>query len=228
MAVAFDATSNGNGGGVTSITWTHTVTSSGSNLGLLIGVSENNTSDHISTVKYNSISCTRILINNSANFLSSIWKKIGPSTGANSVTVTFTSISQAQCGACSFTGCDQVTMIDGQQSATATSTTASVSVTSTATGMIMDNVACDNNASTLTVGGSQTQRWNVTEDADVIGGGSTKVNAGATTMSWTLGASKQWVECAVSIFAAAATDFSSFEFDYSYSPDKNIRRGFRT
>ena len=58
-------------------------------------------------------------------------------------------------------------------------------------------------ASSITVGGGQTQRWNVGESA-IDGGGSSEPGAATVTMSWALsGAPYQWAIAAVSLKPAS-------------------------
>src|SRR5438093_5961077 len=64
--------------------------------------------------------------------------------------------------------------------------------------MVFDTVAVDKAAS-ISVGGSQSQRWNVHPDAFTNGAGSNKAGASTVTMSWTWAGAQNWSIGGVSI-----------------------------
>jgi hypothetical protein len=87
-----------------------------------------------------------------------------------------------------------------------TSTTASVVVSSAAGEVVIDAVAANGDAVSLTAAGGQSVLWNTgtgTAGGNVRGGSSTKPGAASVTMVWTLAASKPWAIGAISLKPAS-------------------------
>ncbi len=194
-AVAFDAASSGSDSASTTVTVSHT-TGSGSNRALIVGVSCNHTVEAraIPTgVTYDGSAMTLFgsatRSGTGANFIGvSLWYIKAPSTGANDIVATFTSVvKEAVVGGVSVTGARQdpptgVAVLDDN----AASTSASITLLSGPDDLVIDVLSLDSEgvSQTATVGASQTSRWN-TDDDDILGAGSTESGAdGTTTMSW--------------------------------------------
>jgi hypothetical protein len=216
MALAFDAASTAKiSNNATTITWSHTCT--GSELGLLVGVSyRNDVAQTITGVTYNGVAMTSVgTIANGGTVAVDIWKLSAPASGAHNVVVTFSAnVGRAVTGAVSFTGAHQTTasLTGTFASATGTSTAPSVAVTSAAGEIVLDTVGINSSTVDATVGAGQTSLWNdVTANggADKEGAGSTEAGAASVTMSWTTGSSHVWAIGGVSVVPAVAAAAST-------------------
>lgn len=117
MAIARDATSQGNVNPGTSLTVSHVCT--GSNLLLLVHVLTNNTNEAIITgVTYNGVSMTKIKTQVSETTLryGYIYGLLAPSTGANNVVVSASSSSVIGAQCVSYTGVKQSGLPDASNS----------------------------------------------------------------------------------------------------------------
>ena len=201
MAVAFDATANANGNGVTSLSFSHTCT--GSDLCLVVG-SGSSSPGTITALTYAGAALTLIGALTSSNTFQRVeqWRRIAPATGANTVAVTYDVANQCVAGSISFTGVDQATPVAGYASATGLSTTPSVTVTSAVGNMVVDATVIDDGTA-VTPGAGQTERWDVQAGAiGVRGSGSTEAGAVSVVMDWT-SLSVDWTTNGCSVQAAA-------------------------
>ena len=191
-AIAFDATSESS---CTSdalspyvISWSHTVT--GTNTLLVVGVSTANQDNTISSITYNSVALTLIRtdVNAGAN-LSSLWYLVNPSTGANTITVTFgESISTAYAAAVSLTEVNQSNPLDAENG---TSADGADSITTTVTTVadnawLVDMVTKESSVGPLVAGTNQTDRnqANCTTQDSGISSVNGKTPAGGEAMDW--------------------------------------------
>jgi len=231
QGIAFDAASSADTGTGTasSLTWSHTIGSSGTNRVLIVGVSiRNNSSQTVSGVTYSGTSLSMIgQTTNSTNSRVEIWRLIAPATGAHNVVVTLSAAARFVGGAASFTGVSQTaTLAFGSYfSATGNTTTPTVNVTGVAQAQLVVDTIANANLGTATaapcVGAGQTQRWsdrttNGTAGNNTPGAGSTEsgpVGGGTVTMSWRLeGCSgsnnRQWAIGAVALKRGAVITLS--------------------
>jgi hypothetical protein len=131
MAIAFDASTDGNFTSGTSRTFSHTCT--GSDRILFVQAIINTNSDIVTGVTYNGVSMTQVAtVSPNANRRIYLYYLIGPNTGANNVVIT-TSVSAAIGGnAASYTGVAQSgTIIDVSTTATDTSSPVDTTLTTT-------------------------------------------------------------------------------------------------
>jgi hypothetical protein len=215
VAVAFDATANTSGVGVSSLTFAHTCT--GSSLLLVVGVTWTDTSisgASLTGITYNGVAMTQLKTLMAGIATDEVWYLIAPATGAHNVVVTFTNVNPleapsttAVAGSISWTGVDQVTPLGTPVTATATSTAPSVTLTGvSASNFVFDSLdvaSAGSTQPTITVNASQIQRWQTKvggAGSRIAGAGSTKASAvGSVTMSWTLSASRTWGTIAVEV-----------------------------
>lgn len=211
MALAFDAASSFNETTVDGTsTWNHTC--SGSDRCLIVGVSHFSGAPRtISSVTYNGVAMTSLGKNDGNSGVASVelFKLVAPATGSNAILVTFSAAALMIGGGVSFTGADQTTPTGSAVSANdggGTASPATVNVSSAADEIVVDTVIVTDGAAavTVTVGGGQDQRWNLTESAAVMGGGSTEVGSATTTMSWTWTGAQAWSIIAVAVKPASA------------------------
>ena len=205
MALAIDAVTDAAGSGAGPFTWAHTC--AGSDRVLLVGISYYDSGDTVSAVTYNSVALTVVSSSTVSNgqYTSTMYRLIAPATGSNTVSVTFTgSVFDFGAGAVSFTGADQTTPLGTAVTATGTDTTPTVTVTS-ASGEIVVDALTIVHSGTLTVDGSQSQRWNSAGASGHIKyAGSTEAGAATTTMSWSNSTSQAWAISGVSVKPVAS------------------------
>lgn len=205
MALAIDAISSVHGTG-SSLTFAHTC--SGSNRLLVVWVSYFDSADAPTGATYNGVAMTAIPSSTAANGNYKIagFYLIAPATGTNNIVVSFSgAMSDMGAGAVSFTDADQTTPLGTAVTATGTNTTPSVTVTTSAGEIVVDGLVIVHGG-TLTVDGSQIQRWNsIASNGFQKYAGSTETAAGASTsMDWNNSSSQQWAIGAVPIKPVSA------------------------
>lgn len=205
MALAVDAVTDAAGSGAGPFTWAHTC--AGSDRVLLVGISYYDSGDTVSAVTYNSVALTVVSSSTVSNgqYTSTMYCLIAPATGSNTVSVTFTgSVFDFKGGSISFTGADQTTPLGTANTATGSSTNPSVDITSATGEIVLDNLVIVHSG-TLSVDGSQTQRWNGTGASGFIkGAASTEDGSTTTTMSWSNSTSQAWAISGVSVKPVAS------------------------
>lgn len=204
-ALAIDAVSSGAANGVTSLTYSHTV--SGSDRLLIVWVSWYHTIAFITGVTYNGVAMTEIPSGsaNSSNYQIAGYYLVSPALGTNNVVINFSqSIFGTGAGSLSFTGVDQTNPLGTAVAATGGTSTPSVTVSANAGEIVSDGLCIIHNG-TLTVGGGQTQQWNAIDSGGNIKyAGSTEAGAASTTMSWSNSTAQLWAQGAVPVKPAAS------------------------
>ena len=177
----------------------HTVTSSGSNRILIVGLNVEGLGA-INTVSYNGDAMTLIDSEDNGNSAHvSLWYLVNPDTGTHPVEISLAVATTVAAGAVSFTGVNQTDPINAFNGATGTSTAPAVSLTTTVDeAWIIDVVGT--NGGTVTPGTGQVERWNTIE-ATTRGAGSTEFtsSSGTFSMSWTKSASSNWAIVAAAL-----------------------------
>jgi hypothetical protein len=191
--IALDATSNSGAdqSNVSSISWSHTVTTSGTNLLLAVGVisdASGANASAVSGVTYNGVSMTLATVgadtSGTVRMRAYIFYLTAPSTGSNTIVVS-ASIGSSQHikgWAISLTGVNQSSPLDTSQSSHLNS---SASLTTTANNdWIVDCIGGADPASLSTSAG-QTSKWSQIGSLS-DGGGSVlgPVSPGSNTVSW--------------------------------------------
>lgn len=111
MAIAFDASSQGqNGGGLATLTFSHTC--SGSNRILFVNTGCHTSIATITGVTYNGVAMTSVHapITSPDNFYMQLWYLLAPATGANNIVVTASAADGIVGEAASYTGAAQTTL----------------------------------------------------------------------------------------------------------------------
>lgn len=210
MAVVFDNAVTAKGTGITSLTFSHTVT--GTNKGGVVGTGSSASGTVPSGVTWNGVAMTSIQSLTDPNFGNvtvSQWGLINPATG--NIVVSISPAQDLVVGSISMTGVDQTTLVTGTHKGTASGTTTAVSktITSAAGEMCVDVINWDTFTDTITasVGAGQTQRWqNFQAGGNTHTAGSTEAGAASVAMTWTLSAAVDaWVSAACSVNPSAAT-----------------------
>jgi uncharacterized repeat protein (TIGR01451 family) len=219
--VAVDsASSNGaelTGTGNPALTISHTTTTTGSNLLMLVGVSidiSRNTATAVTSVKNGTTALTLVGAHNDAGGTRrvEIWSLLAPATGTATVTVTVNIPSNTTegvaAGVVTFTGVDQSVPLGTFVSADGANVENSqLDVPSVVNGMILDTVAIGG-GETSTVAGPQVQEWNVntgnSNTRDVTASGSARTGAPSVPISEAFNNNTNWSLGAISINPTAA------------------------
>lgn len=156
----------------------------------------------ISSVTYNGVALT--FLNGASNVARlEFWYLIAPPTGANNVVITTNiAATSIQGGASSYYGVDQENPILNNNTAVGSSGALSVTVTSNPDDMVVD-AAGQGASSVLTVGGSQTQRWNDTAGINTMSGSDKEATSTSTTMTWSGSVSGRWISSALALSPVA-------------------------
>src|SRR5256712_3870456 len=113
-----------------------------------------------------------------------IYSLLNPTaTGSKTLRVSFTGGGTVVVGVTSFSGVHPTTPLGTFAGANGNGVTASVNVTSASREVVFDTVAVDVQATSLSVGASQTGRWDVGTGAAGRGAASTEPGAGSVTFS---------------------------------------------
>lgn len=220
MAVAFDAVSaNQNFGGASGLSWTHTNVGT-ANLYVRVTVPWTSAPSRptVDALTYDGVSMLANLVGNvqSATFQASlpgdasIWELPNPNTGAKTVALTWSAANAygGGAGSITYTGVDQSVPCSGTAvTANGTSTTPSVTVTSTTAGnMVGDCLASEGGSGSYTAPtAADTGRLSGIGTSGTQSGGAEDAAAGGSvTLNWTLNETRQWIQVAAEIMAAAA------------------------
>ena len=185
------------------ISFLHSVTTSGADRILIVGVSAEG-GETVDSVDYGGQPLIEIRTDDGGDALSSLWYLVDPPTGSNSVDVTFSADVEAIVGAMSFTCVHQTNPIDVDNGDTGSDDTPTVGLTTNVdNAWIVDVVGTVDGPLNPTV--PQTERWDILEGS-TAGGGSTRVTttSGPYTMIWdNVEGGEEW-----GISAAALTPIS--------------------
>ena len=187
-----------------SFSFPHTVTSSGSQLLLIVGVMTDSGATVSVTPTYAGQDMSPVISRTHASGKPrvEIWELVAPATGSNTVAVSLSSSDKAAVSAISFTGAYQTTPTEASLCAEGTSSSASVPIASATDDLVLDVMASQAPGSP-TVDPSQSQQWNVElgggGTSNHFGGGSTEAGAAPVSMDWSLGERKEWVVCGLNI-----------------------------
>lgn len=204
-AVALDVNTTASTTSTQSFSFSHTVTSSGSNVALFVRLAWLHSSGRtLTSIKYNGVTLTSVASQNANTVCSvAIQQLVNPATGANNVVVaTAGAPTEEVVVASSYTGVDQTTPGGTAVTATDTSTAPSVTVTGASGDIVIDMAAVGINL-TATVGSGQTQDVNINlNSGDIIGFGSREDGAASVVMDWSLSSSQNWAAAGVAVKAA--------------------------
>lgn len=193
MAVAYDAVSS-DAVAHSNASTSHTCT--GSDRYITAGGSGRQA---VSSSTYNSVSLSAL---GAEAFNSPVRARLyglaGPASGTNTLAMTFGGTYNVL-GGISFTGAGSAS---GYATNTGTGTATSLTVVSVATSLVVDCLDHGDDGNPTATGSGQTSRY-ATNNADAAGG-STKVGAASTAMSWSRPSSSVWATVGVSIDIPAA------------------------
>lgn len=202
MAIAVDSSVMSSSQSSSPITWNHTVTNSGANTFLVVGVATggNNVTQATTTaVAYKGVAMTKATVveRTLASLVKSevsIWMLANPSTGTNQVSASITGIADAVGNSVSYTGANQTNTADATSSIVGSSTgSQSFTVTTVASNCWIYALGMNAAVSGPTLTANQTARGSQTmaTAAPTIATGedtNAAVASGANTMGFTVGA----------------------------------------
>lgn len=202
MAIAFDASSTATTGSYsTSMSWSHTCTGTGTTGVLMVSVMElgDGVAPSVVTgITYNGVALTKVNSAVQGTVQAELWYLKAPATGAHTIAVTFGGTNNGwQHGvAGSYTGVDQTTPIEANNTGTGGTTSVSSSVTTLTNGAwVVDAFGKYDTAGTPSPGASQTQRARASGGSSGWGvwvgqSSQSQATAGSTTNSWSWTGSK--------------------------------------
>jgi hypothetical protein len=204
VAVEVDAVSTSPGGDKKVETWTHTVTASGADRIIVVGVAFQEVPDKgVDKVTYGGQTLTRAgRVNRGSDAGSEIFYLTDPPTGNNTVKVTMKEKVKLRCGAISFLNVNQATPYGVFYSDTGLSKTPELNIAGVNhCRVVFDHIAVKNYPS-ATAGANQIRRWHAVSPSDIRTAASTEkapVGGGTVTMSWTLSEPKEWALGAIDL-----------------------------
>jgi hypothetical protein len=207
LPVHNNSSSAGNAG-ASSLSWTHTC--SGTDRYLKVGVSIASSTVVVTGVTFNGdpLSPLEDGTVSGGPIHGEYWYMVNPDAATGLIVVTLSGSAAVVGGASSYTGVHQTTPHGPVNVQTGTSNAAGATVTSSTDQLVTDVLALRTGATGITVGGSQTQRWNRlaagTPPTGTLptGAGSERAGGALTTaMSWTVNdaTSKAWVQIGVAL-----------------------------
>ncbi len=229
--VAFDAVGpSAAGASVTSgssLSWNHTVTSSGSNLLLMVAVAVGGPdTNRTLSVTYNGVAMTSVGLvhsNNQAQGYVQLFSLKAPASGAHPVQVTLSGGNASlEAGSVSFTGVDQTTPVRNVVTSFGNGTSPNVTVTSAPGDMVVDAMVT---GCTGTITSSKTLRWLKQVNcltAGGVGGQSTAAGVASVTMGYTV-PTDWWGMIGADIVAAPGQP--AIDFTLSNEGAKSVTQG---
>lgn len=186
---------------VFSASWSHTVANEPDRY-LLVGVAIATSNVTATSVTFGGMDLTFLKAETNGNVRSELWGLVAPNVGTNTVTITFSGITDGEGTAVSFSGVSQTQPIEGKTSAIGTFSDPSITVlVLTDKSLVIDYVVSTNNQ--LTAGAGQKQ---IANNSCVAGNGMSFKGPISppenTTMSWT--GNGTWADVALALRPASA------------------------
>jgi hypothetical protein len=199
------------GGGVSGLSWTHTVSGTSTLLTVAVAVSAASDAGMTLAVTYNGVAMTsasKVHTNNSTTGFIQLFYLVSPASGANTVAVTLTGgTADMVGGSVSFTGVNQGTPVQNTATGFGNGASATVNVASAFGDMVVDAVA---NGSNITAS-TKTNRWLFNLNGSNGAGNaaqSTNLGASSVTMGYSL-AADNWGIIGMDIVASKGYQVSS-------------------
>jgi hypothetical protein len=216
--ITYDSSNSAYTNGAGSLSWTQT-TGTGSNRILLVSVDifSYNTPTTVSSVTYgattlpSSSSYTALYSASNPEVRSYVYYLVNPSSGANTVKVSFTSSTTAVCGSITYLNVNQASPIYAENSVANSGTSqssSSVTASGACTQLLYGNIATStqSNSYSVTDAGTQNNRWSNSasythsnKNYYNVGKGSDKSvsTSGSASVSWSTTLSVNWVGIAI-------------------------------
>ncbi|HJY77841.1 MAG TPA: DUF4347 domain-containing protein, partial [Burkholderiales bacterium] len=192
----------------TSLTWSHTVSASGTDAFLLVSVATVEGATNVASVTYGGTALTKIggITEATGKVSTELWGLTAPAAGTADVVVTLAGAASMSAGATTFFGVDQATPYANTAFAQGGGGAASVTVASAPGELVVDSVV-SHAISTFNTGAGQTVLWSEllgNTPKDPFNASSTEAGAASVTMSWTKTGTGvgHWASAALSLRAA--------------------------
>lgn len=180
MAIAFDSSSSNSGG---SAVWSHTCTGSNQILFVLFAPT---VGDTITAATYAGVNMTLLTSFSSGARVSNLYYLIAPTTGSNSIQFSLSLGNFAYGSSSSYTGVDQVSPIDANNTnTTSAGTTQSTSLTTIADNCWVIESSGSNAGSSLSAGTGTTIRGTAGRPFNLFDNNAAKTPAGSVTLQTT-------------------------------------------
>ncbi len=201
--IAVDGTSSATGS-ATTLTWPHTVGIGGDRL-LIVGVSIRNAGNTVQEITYGGAQLSFVGARNNHDdaVRAEIWSLASPPTGTANIAVTLSGGAKMVGGALSFFGVNPAAPLGTYASAFSTDSGTldpSVTLSSAAGEVVVDVLALQGSAGSMTPLAGQTQHWNLfygPGGGDAAGAASTAPGAASVTASWSKASNAKWATVAV-------------------------------
>ena len=188
-AIAHDATTTFTSNNSTTVGGSHTPVSTTNGIAMICVSFQRGTLPTVTGVTYGGNAATLVAAQTEASSGQrriELWRYVGYSAGASTVTATMSAITNdSRLHVSTYTGVDQSTPLGTAVTFNTFATTASVTVTSAAGELVVDCDLTDAIAS-ATVGAGQTQRANFGDTGNHLHLGSEEAGAASVSMDWTL------------------------------------------
>jgi hypothetical protein len=220
-SITIGGTSTAAGTGLSSLTWSHTVTA-GANAILIVDVAirQSGGNETVAGVTYGGQPLARIgTAAQIGHVETEIWYLRAPALGTANVVATISGARPVVGAATDYFGVDQATPLGTFGTANAGSGSPSLTLASAPGQLVIDSLGAEGNNYPLTQGPGQSLVWTTFTgshgNSDAVGGGSRESGAATVTMSWTTSSNQDWAIIAVSLVAAPTA------VDDAYSVNEN-------
>lgn len=184
------------------LSWSHTIPA-GTDRILVVGVAVRS-GTNISSVTHGGVPLTFIVGQSSPQSENRVemWQLVAPAVGTANIVVNLPAAAEIAAGVVAFTGVDPAAPLGNFATASGNSGLATLNVVSATGEVVVDAIAANGDAASLSVGGGQTAQWSTNTgpaSTNIRGASSTENGSAFTTMSWTLGAARRWSQAAVAL-----------------------------
>ncbi len=236
--ITYDSSNSAYTNGASSLQWTQT-TGGGSNRILLVSVDifSYNTPTTVKTVTYggatvpSSSSYTVLYSATNPEVRSYVYYLVNPSSGANTVKVTFTASTAAVCGSTTYLNVNQASPIYAENSVANSGTSqssSSVTASGKCTQLLYGNIAttAQSNSYTVTDAGTQNNHWSNSasythgsKNYYNVGKGSDESfsTSGSVSLSWSTASSVNWAGIAILLQPTQTTTQETCQVTFSGS-----------
>jgi len=171
---------------------------------LIVGIAQGNSAVVLTSVTWDqggtNQAMTRIgQVSNSADVRVEMWRRVAPTSGANTLRIVSPSPVAVVVGIMSYFGVDQTTPNDSAATNTGNGGTPSVNVPSASGDLVVDSLGWKEfGAGTGSAGAGQTERYETSASDERIAG-SEEAGAATVTMSWSVTGVQEWATIGVSL-----------------------------
>jgi YD repeat-containing protein len=192
------------------LAWNHTVSTTGQNRILLVGVSNRWTNvgeNHHLTVTYNNLPLyflgRKTVTSGNTNLWVDLWYYMDPPPGTYQVQIStlYAYYPYITAGALTISGVDQENPFGTLANNSGSGNSSSLQVSSATDQLVVDVIGQWANMTNATVGAGQTKQWSSGSADNYDGGGMSteRATSGSVTMSWNMPVSQSWAALGISL-----------------------------